>query len=62
MEIKYDIDTPLDDPRTSVRHMEIILSKPFLQKIYVEWYQNFVDEVKKNPGGKYLEIGSGGAF
>lgn len=61
-ELKYDLDTHLDDPKTSMRHREIMLSKPFLKKIYLAWYQNFIDEAKNNPGGKYLEIGSGGGF
>lgn len=61
-ELKYELETPLDDPRTSMQHRKIILSKSFLKKIYFSWYNNFVDEVKKNPGGKYLEIGSGGGF
>lgn len=62
MTIKYQFDTHLDDPATTIRHRDIILSKSFLKKIYLGWYQNFVDEVKKNPSGKYLEIGSGGGF
>lgn len=62
MGLKYKFDTHLDDPRTTIKHREIILSKNFLKKIYLEWYSNFVEEVKKNPGGKYLEIGSGGGF
>jgi len=62
MSIKYDFDTPLDDPKTSLRHRDIIMSKPFLKRIYHDWYMNFVDEVKRNPKGKYLEIGSGGGF
>ncbi len=62
MPLKYNINTHLDDPQTTIRHREIILSKKFLWKIYVEWYGNFITEVKKNPEGKYLEIGSGGGF
>ncbi len=61
-EIKHDSEKFLDDTKTSLHHREIILSKPLLKKIYIDWYQNFIDEVKKNPGGKYVEIGSGGGF
>jgi SAM-dependent methyltransferase len=62
MGLKYVFDTDLDDPQTTVKHRDIILAKNFLKRIYILWYQNFVDEVKKNPKGKYLEIGSGGGF
>jgi SAM-dependent methyltransferase len=61
-EIKYDFKTHLDDPETSVQHGQIILSKLFLKKVYLEWYRNFVNIAKENPSGKYLEIGSGGGF
>jgi SAM-dependent methyltransferase len=62
MGLKYVFNTDLDDPQTTVKHRDIILAKSFLKRIYVQWYQNFVDEVKKNPSGKYIEIGSGGGF
>ena len=62
MALKYEFTTDLDDPQTTVKHRDIILSKNFLKKIYIDWYQNFIDEAKKNPNGKYLEIGSGGGF
>jgi SAM-dependent methyltransferase len=62
MALKYEFNTHLDDPQTTIKHRDIILSKNFLKKIYVDWYQNFIDEAKKNPNGKYLEIGSGGGF
>jgi len=62
MALKYEFETHLDDPRTTIHHRNIILSKNFLKKIYIDWYSNFIDEAKKNPGGKYLEIGSGGGF
>lgn len=62
MGLKYEFDTELDDPKTTVKHRDIILSKNFLKRIYIDWYSHFVEEVKKNPNGKYLEIGSGGGF
>lgn len=62
MPIRYNIQTHLDDPQTTIMHREIILSKKFLKKIYLQWYGNFIDEAKRNAGGKYLEIGSGGGF
>src|ERR1035437_5483146 len=45
-----------------MRHREIILSKPFLKKLYAEWYKSFIDEIPTLPEGKILEIGSGSGF
>jgi SAM-dependent methyltransferase len=52
----------LDNPQTTLYHREIILSTPFLKKIYLKWYKEFEKIYSKNPNGKYLEIGSGGGF
>jgi hypothetical protein len=56
----------LDDPRTTLHHRDVILSKPFLKKLYVEWYTYFKNATaeinSKIPDGKVLEIGSGGGF
>jgi len=60
--IKYDIQTHLDDPQTTLLHREIILSKPFLKRIYLDWYSVFKKEGPSLPEGKMLEIGSGGGF
>lgn len=60
--IKYKIETHLDDPQTTLLHREIILSKPFLKNIYVEWYTIFKKHTQQIPSGKLLEIGSGGGF
>ncbi len=62
MAVKYSIETHLDDPQTTIRHREIILSKKFLKKIYIQWYGSFMAEAAKHPGGRFLEIGSGGGF
>lgn len=50
----------IDDPNTTLIHREIILSKPFLKKIYLFWYDEITKPFKK--GDKILEIGSGGGF
>lgn len=60
--LKYEINTHLDDPNTTIKHRDIILGKPFLKRIYVEWYGNFIEFIKTRPTGKFLEIGSGGGF
>ena len=62
MGLKYDIDLPLDSPERTVLHREIILSKPFLVKLYKEWYQNFLNVIPELPEGKMIELGSGGGF
>jgi SAM-dependent methyltransferase len=58
---KYELPD-LDDPNTSLAHREIILKKPFLRRWYTGWYNQFAELVNKNPGGNYLELGSGGGF
>ena len=52
----------LDDPKRTLLHREIILKKPFLRKLYIEWYQPFVNASQKLPKGKIVELGSGGGF
>jgi SAM-dependent methyltransferase len=59
---KYTIPFDLDDPRTTLAHREIILQKPFLRKLYEDWYSIFIQSATKIKNGKYLEIGSGGGF
>ncbi|MBI2270330.1 MAG: class I SAM-dependent methyltransferase [Bacteroidetes bacterium] len=60
--LKYKIETHLDDPQTTLLHREIILSKPFLKQIYIDWYLIFKRHLAEVPEGKLLEIGSGGGF
>jgi SAM-dependent methyltransferase len=53
----------LDEPETSVMHREIILNKPFLKRIYLEWYRQFIDlATGVGREGIFLELGSGGGF
>lgn len=62
MGLKYKIDIPLDAPERTLLHKQIILSKPFLKNLYIEWYGTFIDEIQKLPQGSVLELGSGGGF
>jgi SAM-dependent methyltransferase len=62
MGLKYKIDIPLDVPERTLVHKEIILSKPFLKNLYLEWYGTFINEFNKLPPGKVVELGSGGGF
>jgi SAM-dependent methyltransferase len=51
----------LDDPRTTVLRRDILRRKPFLRRIYDEWYRQIVAAVP--PGaGEVLELGSGAGF
>lgn len=59
---KYTIPYDLDDPRATLAHREIILQKPFLKKLYTDWYKEFINTSKEVGKGAYLEIGSGGGF
>jgi len=52
----------LDDPNTTLVHRDIILSKPFLKKIYITWYKDLMDRTQNLPIDKIVEIGSGGGF
>lgn len=59
---KYTIPFSLDDPRATLAHREIILQKPFLKKLYQDWYEIFIKKCREVGRGGYLEIGSGGGF
>lgn len=53
----------LDLPETTLEHRNIILNKPFLKRIYVEWYTAFKNySEQQSLTGKIVEIGSGGGF
>ena len=51
----------LDDPRTTELRRVILQSKPFLCKIYAEWYQMLAGSLPAD-GGPVLELGSGAGF
>jgi SAM-dependent methyltransferase len=52
----------LDDPRLTEARRDIILGKPFLKNLYVEWYNDLKKRLEKAPKGKVVEIGSGAGF
>ncbi len=55
----------LDDPATTIHHGQIIQSKPFLKKLYIEWYGFLLNKLKNNQlpkEGDIVELGSGGGF
>jgi len=43
-------------------HREIILRKKFLRNLYLQWYNEFIQEIKNLPNDNIIEIGSGGGF
>jgi SAM-dependent methyltransferase len=51
----------IDDPRTTELRRRIIREKPFLRKIYVEWYR-FIAGAIPAGSGPALELGSGAGF
>ncbi|MCX7728605.1 MAG: class I SAM-dependent methyltransferase [Bacteroidia bacterium] len=59
---KRNIPYHLDDPQTTILHRNIILSTPFLKRVYLKWYKYFEEIYRQNPNGNHLELGSGGGF
>lgn len=51
----------LDDPHTTALRRRIVREKPFLRRIYEEWYALLVAAIPAGEGG-VLELGSGGGF
>jgi SAM-dependent methyltransferase len=51
----------LDDPRTTALRRDIVRSKPFLKRIYDEWYALLAADLPAGPG-RVLELGSGAGF
>jgi SAM-dependent methyltransferase len=64
LRIRETEDIDLDSPETIALHRRIVLSKPFLRRLYLEYYEFFrqqTDLLKSLPG-ELLELGSGGGF
>ncbi len=60
--LKYNIPFEIDSPERTIYHRQLILGKPFLRKIYENWYQEFKLSISGLPSGILLELGSGGGF
>ena len=53
----------LDDTRATLLHREMLLSKPYLKRLYEEWYNDFKRRANSvSSKGLFLELGSGGGF
>lgn len=50
----------IDDPQTTALRLQIIRSKPFLRKLYEEWYGHIATQF--TAGAQVLELGSGAGF
>jgi SAM-dependent methyltransferase len=63
LELKQKKDvTDLDDPNVTLLHGEIIQQKPFLRKIYVDFYNRLKNSVADTENKTVVELGSGGGF
>src|SRR5581483_6966006 len=51
----------IDDPRTTDLRRRIVREKPFLYRIYREWYASIASALPPDPG-PVLELGSGAGF
>lgn len=51
----------LDSPNTTRLRLEIVAGKPFLRRIYEEWYGVLAGRLPAGPG-RVLELGSGAGF
>lgn len=55
--------TDLDDAATTELHRNILRSKPFMKRLYRDYYEEFAAAVGEDSGKKVLvELGSGGGF
>jgi SAM-dependent methyltransferase len=59
--LTIDQDLHLDNPETTDLHRAIIESKPFLKRIYEEWY-GLLAQWLPGPGAPVVELGSGAGF
>ena len=50
----------IDDPHTTALRLQIIRSKPFLRKLYEEWYRDMATHFPSD--ARVLELGSGAGF
>lgn len=51
----------IDSPETTARRIELIRQKPFLRRIYEEWYRSIAAELPACDG-QVLELGTGAGF
>jgi len=52
----------LDAPATTLLHAQIVKNKPFLRKLYTDFYKELERTIDKANGKMLVELGSGGGF
>ena len=52
----------LDDPAATLLHAKIIQKKPFLRKVYIDFYKQFKKTIPDYEKKLLVELGSGGGF
>lgn len=52
----------LDDPSTTEVHRQILAKKPFLRRLYEDFYRTFSETAVRGEPGITIELGSGGGF
>jgi SAM-dependent methyltransferase len=52
----------LNDPATTLLHAKILQSKPFLKKLYADFYRQFRNVIVEPDDKVIVELGSGGGF
>jgi SAM-dependent methyltransferase len=52
----------LDDPAVTLLHARIIQKKPFLKRVYIDFYRQFAELVPETQDKILVELGSGGGF
>ena len=51
----------LDAPETTSLRRQLILDKPFLKEVYLDWYRRIRERIPSG-SGEVIEIGAGGGF
>ena len=52
----------LDDPAATMLHADIVQKKPFLKKLYIDFYKQFQKVITEPETKVLIELGSGGGF
>ena len=52
----------IDVPERTLLHSRVIREKPFLRRLYVEWYSTIMGLTRARPSGCLIELGAGGGF
>jgi SAM-dependent methyltransferase len=52
----------LDDPATTMLHSDIVRKKPFLRRLYIDFYRQFKEAIAGPENRVLVELGSGGGF